>query len=131
MTVTSEIFLQLHFWAHSQILLCYLLGQGDEEMGREAVNATIGMAAAIAIPALAIGRAFSHANAQARIRRAEQQQEAEYLAAIGEVAGEAEALGEIALQLVAELAELRSQNEKLTSALQQRQAFIERMRSNH
>lgn len=99
-------------------------------MSREAVNATLGMTAAVAIPALTIGRAFSHANAQARIRRQEAQQEAEYLAAIGEVAGEAEALGEIALQLVAELAELRSQNKKLTSALQQRQAYIERMRKH-
>lgn len=99
-------------------------------MSREATNAVIGMTAAVAIPAMAIGNAFANANAQARIRRAEQRQEAEYLAAIQEVSGEAEALGDIALSLVAELAELRSQNKKLTSALQQRQAYIERMRKH-
>lgn len=88
------------------------------------------MTAAVAIPAMAIGRAFANANNQARIRRAEALQEAEYLAAINEVAGEAEALGNIALALVAELAELRSQNQALTSALQQRQSFIERMRKH-
>lgn len=100
-------------------------------MSREATNTILGMTAAVAIPAMMIGNAFSNANAQARIRRAEARQEAEYLAAINEVAGEAEALGDIALALVAELAELRSQNKRLTSALQQRQAYIERMRHNH
>ena len=116
--------------SHPESVVLSAYHKGTKTMSREAVNATIGMTAAVAIPALAIGRAFSNANAQARIRRDEARQEAEYLAAINEVAGEAEALGDIALALVAELAKLRSQNKKLAAALQQRQAYIERMRKH-
>jgi hypothetical protein len=59
----------------------------------------------------------------------EAREEAAYDAAVDEVVGEAERLGDIAQRLVAQLAAARAENAKLKRSLAQRQAFIDRMRT--
>lgn len=89
------------------------------------------MTAAVAMTGFAIGNALKKAHVESRERRHERAVQTAQLEALSTVTGEAEALGDLALKLVAEVKALRAQNAQLTNALKQRQAYIDRMRQTH
>lgn len=100
-------------------------------MSNPAAHHTANLTAAVTVAGLAIGNALRKQHVEARERRHERAVQTAQLQALASVTGEAEALGDLALKLVAEVKALRAQNAQLTSALQQRQAYIDRMRTAH
>lgn len=85
----------------------------------------LGVGAAVAVEISRAHEAGTTAVLQQRIDR----EEASYAAAVGDVLEDAEALGDIALRLVQQLAAARAENANLKRSLAQRQAFIDRMKS--
>lgn len=95
---------------------------------REGTGVAIGSIALGAMAGLLIGNA-GKATIDGMQEWAEAREEAAYRAAIANALDDAELLGKIAVTLVHELATARATNDRLERALQQRQAYIDRMRS--
>lgn len=93
----------------------------------EGMNVAIGAIAVGGIAGGLLARGFQNGIERANARR-QKQEDAAYDLAVAEALGDAELLGRAARKLVQELAAERAENARLRTLLNQRQAFIDRMR---
>jgi len=93
----------------------------------EGANIVFGMMAATTLLTAGAHNAYERGMATVRAAR-EVEDDARYYAAVDQLVCDAEALGQLAMQLTKDLAAERAKNASLQRALEQRQALLERMR---
>lgn len=94
----------------------------------EGANTVYGMMAATTL--LTAGAYNAHERGMAAVRAARKaEDDTRYCAAVDQLVCDAEALGQLAMQLTKELAVERTKNASLQRALEQRQAVLDRIRN--
>lgn len=96
---------------------------------REGMGTALGAIGLGAVTGALIGSGMKALMEGTREQR-QAREEAAYSAAVAAALDDAELLGDIAMRLVSELAAARAENTQLERALEQRQAYIDRMRKS-